>query len=196
MKSQSNMTGVPMLYVRQLPEPKKTEMNLIVETLLATFVPILLSLIYANFLTPMLTVVVDEKERKIKESLKMVGLKDSVFWMSWFIVYAVIILFPSIVGTLVINLAVFTNNKQFIIVFVLIYLYCLSIIMFAFVLTTIFNKVKTATLVGAVVTNVVAILFIVPERVLHPSSPANWIFGLLSPTAFAMGVKSVFFLFI
>ena len=29
---------------------------------------------------PMLTVIVDEKEKKIKESMRMVGLRDSVFW--------------------------------------------------------------------------------------------------------------------
>jgi ATP-binding cassette subfamily A (ABC1) protein 5 len=34
----------------------------------------------SQFLTPMLMVVVLEKEKKIKESLRMVGLRDSVFW--------------------------------------------------------------------------------------------------------------------
>ena len=28
----------------------------------------------------MLNVIVDEKEKKIKESMRMVGLRDSVFW--------------------------------------------------------------------------------------------------------------------
>ena len=46
----------------------------------------------------MLTVVVDEKEKRIKESMKMVGLRDSVFWLAWFIVYAVLTSITSIVG--------------------------------------------------------------------------------------------------
>ena len=34
----------------------------------------------SQFMPPMLTVIVDEKEKKIKESMRMVGLRDSVFW--------------------------------------------------------------------------------------------------------------------
>ena len=49
-------------------------------------------------ISPMLTVVVDEKEKRIKESMKMVGLRDSVFWLAWFIVYAVLTSITSIVG--------------------------------------------------------------------------------------------------
>jgi ATP-binding cassette subfamily A (ABC1) protein 5 len=42
--------------------------------------PIYMTLSMSQFITPMLMVVVDEKEKRIKESMKMVGLRDSVFW--------------------------------------------------------------------------------------------------------------------
>ena len=50
------------------------------ETVLRAMIPLYMTLSMSQFLTPMLMVVVDEKEKRIKESMKMVGLRDSVFW--------------------------------------------------------------------------------------------------------------------
>ncbi len=47
---------------------------------LRNIVPLYMVLALSPFVSPMLTLIVDEKEKKIKESLKMVGLMDSVFW--------------------------------------------------------------------------------------------------------------------
>ncbi len=48
--------------------------------MLRSIIPLYMVIALSQFITPMLTVVVDEKEKKIKESMKMVGLRDSVFW--------------------------------------------------------------------------------------------------------------------
>ena len=50
------------------------------ETVLRSILPLYMTISVSQFLTPMLMVVVLEKEKKIKESLRMVGLRDSVFW--------------------------------------------------------------------------------------------------------------------
>jgi ATP-binding cassette subfamily A (ABC1) protein 5 len=49
-------------------------------TILRSIIPLYLVISLSQFVGPMLTVVVDEKEKKIKESMKMVGLRGSVFW--------------------------------------------------------------------------------------------------------------------
>ena len=48
--------------------------------ILRSIIPIYIVLSLSQFMPPMLTVIVDEKEKKIKESMRMVGLRDSVFW--------------------------------------------------------------------------------------------------------------------
>ena len=63
--------------MRQLPKPEYTGTE---ETILRAMLPIYMTFSMAQFINPMLIVVVDEKEKRIKESLKMVGLRDSVFW--------------------------------------------------------------------------------------------------------------------
>ena len=68
---------VPTLNLRQLPKPEYTGTG---ETVLRAMLPIYMTLSMSQFITPMLMVVVDEKEKRIKESMKMVGLRDSVFW--------------------------------------------------------------------------------------------------------------------
>ena len=48
--------------------------------ILRSIIPLYIVMSLSQFLPPMLTVIVDEKEKKIKESMRMVGLRDSVFW--------------------------------------------------------------------------------------------------------------------
>ena len=111
------------------------------------------------FITPMLTVIVDEKEKKIKETLKMVGLRDSVFWLSWFLVYAALIVISSLLGSLLISLVVFSSSTYFLITFVLMLEFGLTIIMFAFMLTALFSKAKTAATVGGMSTMAFTMLY-------------------------------------
>lgn len=47
---------------------------------LRAIIPIYMVISLGTFVGPMLFVVVEEKEKKIKESMKMVGLRGSVFW--------------------------------------------------------------------------------------------------------------------
>lgn len=48
--------------------------------ILRSIIPLYLVISLSQFVPPMLMVVVEEKEKKIKESMKMVGLRSSVFW--------------------------------------------------------------------------------------------------------------------
>ena len=43
-------------------------------------IPLYMVIALGTFVGPMLFVIVEEKEKKIKESMKMVGLRGSVFW--------------------------------------------------------------------------------------------------------------------
>jgi len=76
LKMKTNSHTAPTLKIRQLP---KLEYSGTGETILRSMLPIYMTLSMSQFITPMLMVVVDEKEKRIKESMKMVGLRDSVF---------------------------------------------------------------------------------------------------------------------
>ena len=99
----------------------------------------------------MLFVIVDEKEKKIKESLRMVGLRDSVFWLSWFVVYALMVIMISLIACLVTYFIVIPSSK-FWVIFVLMLEFGLSMIMFAFILTAMFSKAKASSTTSATYT--------------------------------------------
>lgn len=47
---------------------------------LRNIVPLYMVFAWAQFIIYMMMLVVEEKEKKIKESMKMMGLRDSVYW--------------------------------------------------------------------------------------------------------------------
>ena len=88
------------------------------------------------------------------------GLRDSVFWLSWFLVYATLISCTSLLGSVLINFIVFNTTKSYYwILLALMVSFGFSIIMFAFMLTAIFSKAKTAGAVGGLSMMLVATLY-------------------------------------
>ena len=64
--------------------------------------------------------------------------------------------------------------------------------MFAFVLTTLVSKAKTAAVVGAFSTILVSLLYYLQLYLTGIPNYANWLLGLLSPPAMTMAVDQVF----
>ena len=151
---------------------------------------LLLTMAMSLFLLPLLSLVVFEKEKRIKESLKMIGLHDSVFWLSWFLIYAASTLLTSAILAVLVNLLLFDELQAYLLVFLIIYLFSLSMIMLAFLLTTMFNKVKSATMVGICFITITSILVIFQDR-FRENVTALWILSLLSPSAFALAMNMV-----
>ncbi len=111
--------------------------------MLRSIIPLYAIICLSQFIAPMLMVVVDEKEKKIKESLRMVGLRDSVFWLSWFFVYSLMVVVIALVGTFILKFIVI-RTTDFLALFLIMLIYGFSVIMFAFMLTALFNKAKVA----------------------------------------------------
>ena len=65
--------------------------------------------------------------------------------MSWFVVYSVMVSIVSLIGTILMHLIVLDNSRgnvgTFFLLFLLILEFGLSMIMFAFIMTTLFSKV-------------------------------------------------------
>ena len=157
---------------------------------LATVFLLLLTMAMSLFLLPLLSLVVFEKEKRIKESLKMIGLHDSVFWLSWFLIYAASTLLTSIIVAVLVNLLLFDELQAYWLVFLIIYLFSLSMIMLAFLLTTMFNKVKSATMVGICFITITSIMVIF-QNSFKENVTVLWILSLLSPSAFALAMNMV-----
>ena len=94
----------------------------------------------------MISKVVTEKESKVRESMKMMGLLDLPYWLSWFIMYTLIYGVIAI-GCTIVSFLIFEYSNKFVI-FLIFFLYGQSCLAFSVLISSIFNKAKTAVLVG------------------------------------------------
>ena len=136
--------------------------------------------------------------------LKLVfpGLLLAYCRLSWGVTYAIIITVVTIIITFLAWMIKLFHNSNMVYVFLLLWLYGLSIIMFSFMLTPFFHKAETAGAVGSFMTMLfsLAYLGVALTRSNHtgPEGPvsrvpvfAQWLLSLLSPVAFALGMDQV-----
>ncbi|XP_031568598.1 ATP-binding cassette sub-family A member 5-like [Actinia tenebrosa] len=148
-------------------------------------VPIYMVMAFAPYITILLVSLVIEKEKKYKELLRIMGMKDTAYWLSWFLTYALIILLAVIIINAITVPAGVFGNSNFLLLVIVFYLYGLSLINFAFLLTPLFKNSMTAGTVANLSTIIFGVLLI-PLN--NPNVPnfAKWIACLLSPTAFSL----------
>jgi len=82
-----------------------------------------------------------EKEKKIKETMKIMGMKDLAFFLSWTIKYIIIYFVISVLVTLILYFSIF-NNSNYLIIFLWYYTFCLSLVFQSIFITTLFNDAK------------------------------------------------------
>ena len=110
--------------------------------------------------------------------------------LSWFAVYSIMVMVVSVIGTFIMHFLIL-DNSNFLLLLVLILEFGLSMIMFAFIMTTLFSKAKVAAGVGGLVSVMSACFFYI--QVFAKGMPVSvlWIMSLLSQPAFAMAIDRV-----
>ncbi|CAK9279363.1 unnamed protein product [Sphagnum jensenii] len=134
---------------------------------------------------------VEEKENRAKETMLIMGLKPWVFTMSWLITYLVVFFLISLMVTALLSFTVFPRSDPSIL-FLLFFLFTLSLIPFGFFLSVFFSKAKLA----AIVAPFVHFTAILPRYIFFQTSHAQAILGksatsLLPPSAYTFGVDLV-----
>ena len=156
---------------------------------LQSLISIYLVMAFSPLVNFLLVNLVTEKEKKIKVGMKMMGLSDGAFWISWFITYGIIMLGTVIIVSIVSVFALFPNSNFFII-FIMFLAYGLSVISFSFMLTPFFNKATAAGGLGSLATILFSILVLLAIYT-SISAPVKWILSLLCPTAFGFGISEL-----
>ncbi|KAK6641556.1 hypothetical protein RUM44_013268 [Polyplax serrata] len=151
-------------------------------------IPLYMVMALSQFITYLLILIVGEKEKKIKEGMKIMGLRDSIFWLSWFIIYAIFTTFLSIIScVLLFSLQVF-QHTNYILIFLLTLFYSFSIIMFGFLITPFFDKSRTAGILGNFAVNMMSLFYFIQVFVDDSNSIALWIVSLISSSGFALAM--------
>ncbi|XP_055600772.1 cholesterol transporter ABCA5-like isoform X2 [Uranotaenia lowii] len=155
-------------------------------------IPIYMVMALSQFITYLLILIVGEKENHIKEGLKIMGLRDSVFWCGWFIIYAVFVTFLTLVSVvLLFSLGVF-QHTNYLPVFILILLYSFSVILIGFMITPFFDNSRTAGILGNFAVNIMSLLYFLQVFIDdRHTAAALWTVSLISPTGFALAMDKI-----
>ncbi|KAF5301097.1 hypothetical protein FQA39_LY10916 [Lamprigera yunnana] len=183
--SNRNNTVVPHLLLEMFPKEAFTGNWMVV---FRVIIPLYMVMALSQFVAYLLILIVGEKETKIKEGIKIMGLKDSVFWLSWFIIYGCFVLFLSTVCCILLYALRVFQNTNLLLIFLLVLLYSLSIIMFGFMITPFFDKSRTAGILGNFMVNILSLFYFIQVFVDNSSSSIFWAVSLLSSTGFALAM--------
>ncbi|KAK7506564.1 hypothetical protein BaRGS_00002039, partial [Batillaria attramentaria] len=195
----SSMLPSTKVDVQMMPKDEYTP-NL---SYLQTFSSIYFVLAYSFFVNFLTVNLVAEKEKKIREGMLMMGLRNSVFWLSWSLVYFVLILVVTIIVTVIAVAAKFFENSNAFLLFAMLMLYGLSIIALAFLLTPFFKQAKPAGLVASFATLLCSLVYLAVSQTrtytnntVENSVPeaAQWAMCLLSPCALALAIDQGIYL--
>lgn len=171
--------------IRIAPFPTREYTDDEFQSIIKTVMGVLYVLGFLYPISRLISYSVFEKEQKIREGLYMMGLKDEIFHLSWFIAYALQFAISSGIITACTMGTLFKYSDKSV-VFMYFFLFGLSAITLSFLISTFFSRAKTAVAVGTL-----SFLgaFFPYYTVNDPAVPMilKVTASLLSPTAFALG---------
>jgi ATP-binding cassette subfamily A (ABC1) protein 3 len=139
-----------------------------------------------GFLYPtsqLVKLVVKEKESRIREAMLIMGLGTKTFYMSWFATYVIMYTITSFLVSFIM-VGTFYADNDFGAIFFTIWLFSLSAIALAGLLSTFFSKSRIAAMVSPIIFFILSIpLFLIANM----SAGSRGILLLLSPCALAEG---------
>lgn len=147
-------------------------------------------LAFTPYIVILLINLVLEKEKKLKDLMRIMGMSDIAYWLSWCVTYGVVLLVASLILNAILVPAGRLGGSNYALMVILFFLYGLSIIMLAFLLSPFFKVAKTAGVVVSIMSPALGCIAI-PLITADVADPAKWGVSLFSPTAFALLVSQV-----
>ncbi|KAL9409139.1 hypothetical protein AB3S75_047510 [Citrus x aurantiifolia] len=171
--------------IRMVPFPTREYTDDEFQSIIKRVMGVLYLLGFLYPISRLISYSVFEKEQKIREGLYMMGLKDGIFHLSWFITYAAQFAVSSGIITACTMDSLFKYSDKTV-VFTYFFSFGLSAITLSFFISTFFARAKTAVAVGTL--SFLGAFF--PYYTVNDEAVPmvlKVIASLLSPTAFALG---------
>lgn len=185
----SNCTGPPEIVLIPFPTPSYDQNPFYTQVGFLLGLAIVMSTMYP--MSRLTKSVVEEKELKMREVMKIMGLREWVHQISWFL-SAFVLFFWIALSCTFITQSSFLVHSNGAILFAYFFLFCMSEINFAFFVSVFFSNSKLA----AIVAPVVLFAGILPRFAFLNTNGNELVAGktlacLLSPTAFAFGADII-----
>ncbi|RLN06486.1 hypothetical protein BBJ28_00024284, partial [Nothophytophthora sp. Chile5] len=109
--------------------------------------PIFFILTYLHPLSKILVGLMSERETRSRELMKILGVKESSIVISWFITYIAILFVGCVLQTAAAVAKLFPNTDA-LLLFLFFFLFSMSVLAYAFLVSSIFSKSRTGVYVG------------------------------------------------
>uniref|UniRef100_A0A8C3L714 ABC transporter domain-containing protein n=1 Tax=Chrysolophus pictus TaxID=9089 RepID=A0A8C3L714_CHRPC len=137
-----------------------------------------------------LSVNVVREKKKLKVLMKLMGLHDMAFWLSWSLLYAIYVLILSCLLTaLVVQESFYTSS--FSAILLLFFLYGLACIHLVFMLCSLLRTSKLVGSLGFLITFLFGCLSL-SVLIENLPGPLKWFLSLFCPFAFNVGIAKIF----
>ena len=154
----------------------------------ASMFPLIMCISFIFFIAALCAAVVDEKESKVKQSQLIMGLSLNSYYLSLLILVLVMSFIGSAVSTAILGATIFVNTP-IPLLFLVIFLYAVSIGGLALLCSSFLSKTRLA----AVVAPVALLIFVVPKYTLpsNLSMSTRHLLSLLSGCAFSETLTTI-----
>lgn len=106
-----------------------------------------------SFLAPifkLVSMIIQDKEQKTREGMKIMGLKDSAYWTSFFVYYLIIVTVLAIIITVIMSFILFPESN-FVLIFIYFLEYGLAIVAFGFCMSAFFHRARIGSIAVAII---------------------------------------------
>ncbi|CAB3992561.1 ATP-binding cassette sub-family A member 1-like [Paramuricea clavata] len=152
--------------------------------------PLFMTLAWIYSVGMIIKTIVHEKETRLKEVMKVMGLTNSVHWLAWFITSVVMMMITTVLLVAVLKFGDILQYSDPTVIFVFFFVFTITTIMFCFLISVFFSRANVAAACGGLIYLTTylpyVILTIFEENVQKPHLIASC---LLSPTAFGIACR-------
>lgn len=110
---------------------------------------IIFILSYLYLTSRILVVFIQEKELRLREYMKILGVKERAIVATWYITYTLIIFAGAVLQALMGLVGLFANSSV-VVIFLFFFLFGMSVLCFGFFISTLFSNARTGSFVGMI----------------------------------------------
>lgn len=182
----------PGNYVQMFPYPCYTRDDFLF--VIEHMMPLCMVISWVYSVAMMIQHIVAEKEHRLKEVMKMMGLNNAVHWVAWFITGFLQLSISVTALTAILKYGKVLMHSDVFIIWLFLSIYAVATIMFCFLISVLYSKAKLASACGGIIyfLSYVPYMYVaIREEVAHDKITAfeKCIASLMSTTAFGLGSK-------
>ncbi|XP_055947316.1 ATP-binding cassette sub-family A member 2-like isoform X3 [Argiope bruennichi] len=182
----------PGSFIHQFPYPCYIQDQFLF--MIEHVMPLCLAISWVYSVAMLVQNIVYEKEQRLKEVMKTMGLNSAVHWLAWFITSFLQMSITAACLTVILKYGLVLTYSNPVLIFLMLEIFVVANIAFSFLVSVVYSKAKLAAACAGIIyflTYVPYMYIAVREEAAHDHIPV-WLkslASLLSTTAFGLGAK-------